>query len=289
MYKYQNICIRWNDKISTPFGAKNGIRQGSVLSPFMFGLYMNDLSYILNASQVGCLVGEQLVNHLMYADDIVLFCPSHFDLQKLINLCGQYGMKHDIIFNVNKTKCMCFRASKYKNFEFPKFKLHDGVIDYVNSYKYLGHIVSNINDKEDMDRQINFIYARGSTLIRNFDKCSQLVKVILFRSFICNVYCSHLWYNYTQRSLSSVVTAYTNIFRRFFHLPRYADGTVYSATAMLHDLGLPTAREIIATNATSLYRRIRTSTNTILVAFVDSDLFDRSVIRRSWVSNEYCT
>lgn len=186
-------------------------------------------------------------------------------------------------------KCMCFRASKYKNFEFPKFKLHDGVIDYVNSYKYLGHIVSNINDKEDMDRQINFIYARGSTLIRNFDKCSQLVKVILFRSFICNVYCSHLWYNYTQRSLSSVVTAYNNIFRRFFHLPRYADGTVYSATAMLHDLELPTAREIIATNATSLYRRIRTSTNTILVAFVDSDLFDRSVIRRSWVSNEYCT
>ena len=51
------------------------------------------------------------------------------------------------------------------------------------SYKYLGHyIFCNRNDDLDISRQCRFIYAKGNALIRKFYKCSDDVKVTLFKS-----------------------------------------------------------------------------------------------------------
>ena len=58
----------------------------------------------------------------MYADDIVVFCPSHKGLQALINICGQYGSEHDIMFHVSKTMCMSFKAKMYKSLKGKKGK-----------------------------------------------------------------------------------------------------------------------------------------------------------------------
>ena len=38
--------------------------------------YVDDLSVTLNACQVGCCVGNVIINHLMYADDLVVLAPS---------------------------------------------------------------------------------------------------------------------------------------------------------------------------------------------------------------------
>ena len=284
IYVNQNIYVKWNSLLSTPFCASNGIRQGSVLSPYLFSLYMDELSNLLNKSGVGCYFNDILLNHLMYADDIVLMCPSYKGLQYLIDKCGEYGRDHDILFNVNKTKCMCFKPKRYKQWDFPQFSMNNVNIDYVTFYKYLGHIISVDNDKKDIQRQIAQLYARGNTMINYFDKCSQDVKIILFRSYICNIYCSHLWTQYTQSSFADVTTAYNNIFRRFFHLPRFLDGVVYSATNMLSEKNLPTAREIIMTNVKSLYKRIVCSENVIFQHCSSAGLLRRSTIVQHWWS-----
>ena len=46
------------------------------MSPLLFNLYINDLSLRLRSLPVGCYCGDMVVNHLMYADDIVLLAPS---------------------------------------------------------------------------------------------------------------------------------------------------------------------------------------------------------------------
>ena len=46
--------------------------QGGILSPFLFNVYMDDLSVNLKKCPTGCIAGGTVVNHLMYADDIVL-------------------------------------------------------------------------------------------------------------------------------------------------------------------------------------------------------------------------
>ena len=75
-YCTQSICVKWGTHVSTSFRVTNGVRQGGTLSPLLFNLYVNDLSVILNNLPVGCSVGNRVINHLLYADDIVLFAPS---------------------------------------------------------------------------------------------------------------------------------------------------------------------------------------------------------------------
>ena len=57
--------------MSSGFKVTNGMRQGGILSPYLFCVYADELSRMLNNVNAGCFVGESLVNHLMYADDLV--------------------------------------------------------------------------------------------------------------------------------------------------------------------------------------------------------------------------
>jgi len=52
--------------------AINGVKQGGVLSPVLFCIYLDNLLVRLSRSGVGCFIGETFVGALAYADDIVL-------------------------------------------------------------------------------------------------------------------------------------------------------------------------------------------------------------------------
>ena len=39
-YSSQTMCIRWSGKLSEHFGVTNGIRQGGILSPHLFNIYI---------------------------------------------------------------------------------------------------------------------------------------------------------------------------------------------------------------------------------------------------------
>ena len=43
VYKGQYAWVKWDQSRSRSFGVVNGTRQGSVLSPALFSVYMNDL------------------------------------------------------------------------------------------------------------------------------------------------------------------------------------------------------------------------------------------------------
>ena len=64
--------IRWG----STFCVSNGVKQGGVISPALFNVYMDDLSCALNRSNIRWRVGGQLVNHLSYADVLCLICLS---------------------------------------------------------------------------------------------------------------------------------------------------------------------------------------------------------------------
>jgi len=70
--------IKWGKNFSEPqepqpFHVSNGVRQGAVLSPYLFAVYLDDLSNELNNIKAGCYIGEVLLNHLMFADDICVY------------------------------------------------------------------------------------------------------------------------------------------------------------------------------------------------------------------------
>ncbi len=56
------------------------------------------------------MIGNTLVNYIMYADDLVVFSPSSAGLQQLLNLCSDYGLEHDILYNPDKSVVMICRT-----------------------------------------------------------------------------------------------------------------------------------------------------------------------------------
>ena len=70
-YQHQSMYVKWGSTMSSKFQVTNGVRQGGVLSPLLFDVYVNELSELLNKSGIGGNLSGTLINHMLYADDII--------------------------------------------------------------------------------------------------------------------------------------------------------------------------------------------------------------------------
>ena len=86
-FSVSKTCVKWNTHISKFFKLIAGVRQGGVLSPLLFAIFIDDI--ILKAAECksGCSVSFVFVNIFLYADDIVLIAPTVTGLQRLLNVC----------------------------------------------------------------------------------------------------------------------------------------------------------------------------------------------------------
>ena len=94
------MTVRWGVCISDSFKVTNGVRQGGILSPQLFNIYIDGLSDILNKSSVGGSIGGKRINHMLYADHLCIVSLSSAGLQQLLTICDQYCAMHFITFNV---------------------------------------------------------------------------------------------------------------------------------------------------------------------------------------------
>ena len=81
----------------------------------LFVVYLGDLSLELNNIKAGCYISEVLWNHLTFADDICVLCPSVRGLQSILDVCQAYAKSHKFIFNCSKTVCMTSKAKTAKS------------------------------------------------------------------------------------------------------------------------------------------------------------------------------
>ena len=127
-YTNQSVCVKWNRELSTKFGICNGTRQGSLLSPFLFNVYIADMLRHICDSGIGCNYGGKMINILAYADDLALLAPTWSGLQSLLHILECFSASLDMSVNIKRTVCMVcnplFR-NKILTCDFPKFQMND--------------------------------------------------------------------------------------------------------------------------------------------------------------------
>jgi hypothetical protein len=134
------VRIRWNNSLSCLFSVGSGVRQGSLISPALFNLFINVLLIDLRSLDIGCHINGSFLGIFMYADDILLLSPSLIGLQTMINQCSISCNKLSLSINHSKSFCIVFgRASRLT---LPDIVISDSTISWVDSINYLGlHIV----------------------------------------------------------------------------------------------------------------------------------------------------
>ena len=138
MYNNVRTRVKHNGCLGKSFTSNIGVRQGECLSPFLFSMYLNDLeSELATKGLPGIDIGRLNIYLLMYADDIILFGKTPYELQGALKILEDYCNRWKLRVSTAKTKIMVFR----KGGRLPdniQFLYNNSPIEKVKQFRYLG-------------------------------------------------------------------------------------------------------------------------------------------------------
>jgi len=184
---YTDIFVRvaWCGIVSDYFLAINGVKQGGVLSPVLFCLYIDGLLVALSKAGVGCFISDYFVGALAYADDIVLLAPSASALCIMLAISDKYANDYCISFNASKSKCLVVLPRKCRFLgDYTKdctFYVGNNSIEH--PFEHLGHVITNqLTDNADILKRRSDFIGKSNNVLCLFSKLSSLIKYRLFHS-----------------------------------------------------------------------------------------------------------
>ena len=176
-----NLLI--NGHRSKNIKCKRGLLQGSSMSPLLFNFYINELIVRLDKEKKLYTNGLES-NCLFFADDGGLHANCKQDMDRLLNVCSEWGYEYGTEFAAGKCAIM-FREKRTKDI----FYIQGGVIPEVDRFIYLGvecTVDGLIFDKKHRQRCASalsvakFMKSKGMNQGRWRMNCS----VLIYKAFI---------------------------------------------------------------------------------------------------------
>ena len=197
----------------------NGVKQGGVLSATLFCLYMDELMLRLEASGVGCYIGNKFYGGLSYADDLKLLSPSVYGLQKLLQICEDFGNEYSVKYNAKKTVCICYGISDSSVCDIRRLRINGTHIIWQTRVKYLGNIhVSDMSDNYDIDYKKGVYISAVNKVNHQFSLAPSRVKAFLLQTYCSAWYGSQTWPLHTA-AVKRFNTQWNKAVRKTMNIP----------------------------------------------------------------------
>ena len=121
-----------------------GVKQGCIISPTLFNLYINDLpAYFKEKATYLIPLKDHEVSLLLYADDLVLLSDSAIGLQRQLNILQEYCKMWNLKVSEEKSKIMVFRnGGKLRSYE--KWYYNNKLLETCTYFCYLGVHFSSV-------------------------------------------------------------------------------------------------------------------------------------------------
>ena len=243
--------VKWGNSFSGWFEIVAGVRQGGVLSPDFYSIYVDDLLKKLRSLGIGCHFSNIFAAALFYADDMAILAPSIKGLQILLNFCADYCSEWDICLNGKKTKNLYFGK---RVTALCKTSLNGKEIEWVEEWSYLG--VSLRSGKtfgcSVLDR-IKKFYRCANSILRIDGTSDNLVMLQLVESHCVPIltYAVEIVHVTDRDERRQLRVAYNSLYRKLFSY-RWSE----SVTSLQHFLNKPTWEELVEKRKQGFIRRL---------------------------------
>lgn len=218
-YERQQMRVTWSSEFSECFTVGNGVRQGGVLSPILFTVYMDLLIKQLSAKGIGCHIGDKFCGAAGYADDLTLISPTIWGLQEMINVCEQFGIDFDLCWNPEKTICIPFKKGRLK-LPLTNVHLNGKQLPWQASAKHLGNTIQwNLSEDLDVHNKRCEFASKCNSLTGQFQFASKETLTHLFATFCCSFYGCQTW-RLEDKHVSKFITTWNIAVRRIWTAPR---------------------------------------------------------------------
>jgi retron-type reverse transcriptase len=151
-YRSSYATVRWSTSMSRKFSITRGMKQGSLLSPILFKIFLDDLMAQLEHAQHGVRISDLKLNCCTYADDITIFASTITGLQSLIDICVSYAEVWRMKFSETKSKCIVLGKTITR--DVPRWRLYDQAVQPSDEAEILGVTVSSsANSASHVDKR----------------------------------------------------------------------------------------------------------------------------------------
>ncbi len=188
MYINQKLRVTFNGNSSEWFNVTNGGKQGGVLSPTLFSVYIDGMLLQMKESGSGCHIGDVCCGGLGYTNDLTLLIPTVKCLKKIIHVCEKYAIEFNITFNGSKSQLVIFGGGQHQC----DIYVGRNKVDIVTCMRYLGHTVTNDINDSLVKPVINYFNVKVNTCLAYFNDVACNIKNTLFKQYCTSFYGSHL-------------------------------------------------------------------------------------------------
>ena len=235
---YHNVqsSVKIHGKLTEWFTITTGLKQGCILSPILFNLYINDLVNQLKCSCQGIPIAGENVCVLMYADDLVLLARNERDLQVMLDVLDSWCTKWQIQVNNSKSQIVHFRNPSVSRSSVV-FTVGNVNLEYVSQYKYLGLMISEHLDMKVTADHVAKAASRALGLLIAKSKAMGGIPFNCFKKLYESIVLSVIHYGsavWGQNQFTSINAIHNRACRYFLGVGKHT-----SNAAVQGDMGLP--------------------------------------------------
>ena len=280
MYTNDKACIKIGNKMTETFSINQGVRQGCIISPLLFNIFLADLPAKLDHSRNELNPQSNIPSCILWADDIIIMSESEAGLNKMLKIIDGYCSENELKVNTDKTKCMIF--NKTGRLIRKRFFLGNVELETVREYKYLGFLItpsgeirSGLRDLRDrgMKAFFNLKSVMGTSFSKNVEITLNLVDLLIKPILL---YASDFWGGLKLPKDNPIETIHHMICKQILGVQKQTTNI-----GVLLELGRVPLHLFALKAAVKNWERIRQSINTHLHLSYRNAINDNLI----WISN----
>ena len=240
-----------------------GVRQGGVLSPDLYSIYVDELLEKLEKTNRGCHYHGIFAAALFYADDMAVLAPSVKGLEILLKLCGEFCAEWDICLNAKKSRTLYFgkRTDIHHT-----ILLNGKPVEWVDEWVYLGLTLKSGRTFEcSVTERIKKFYRCANAIFRIDGRSNDMVMLKLIETHCIPIltYGIEVIHVANRDERRQLRVAYNSVFRKIFYY-RWSE----SVTALQGFLGRPTWEELMYERHLRFTQRLLSSSKATLAQYL---------------------